>query len=461
MKQVDFGSGKISHCILTTAMPLLLAQVLNLLYNIVDRIYIARIADVGTAALGAVGIFFPMVSIISAFASLYGGGGSPLFAIERGKKDDEAASLIMRLSFFMIVVTSVILMAVCLVFAPQILRLLGASDAAMVYVLPYMRIYMCGTFFAMVAVGMNPFINAQGYPKMGMLTVLIGAAANIILDPLFIFVFGMGVKGAAIATVISQCISAVFVLVFLCTKAQLRLKMPRMAEIKGSLRTIGRIVSLGMASFVMLVSNSLVTICCNQMLGRLGGDLYISVMTIMSSIRQIIELPLTSFSDGTSPLISYNYGAGRMDRVRQSVAWLFGLGMLYAVLMWAAVMAFPGLFVSIFSTDAELLADAAPAARIYFAAFFFMVFQHTGQTTFKALGRNRQAIFFSVFRKIIIVIPLTLLLPTVFGMGTAGVFAAEPVSNVIGGMACFLTMLLTVGKEFLPRKGAVRPENHG
>ena len=446
MKQVDFGNGKISHCILVTAMPLLLAQVLNLLYNIVDRIYIARIPEVGTTALGAVGIFFPMVSVISAFAGLYGGGGSPLFAIERGKEDDEKAQLIMKLSFFMITVTAAVLMIVGIAGAPVILRLLGASETAMPYVLPYMRIYMCGTFFSMCAVGLNPFINAQGYPKMGMMTVMIGALANIILDPVFIFVLNLGVRGAATATLISQALSAVFVLFFLFRKAQIHLSFPSLGLVRDSVQTIARIVSLGLASFIMQISNSFVTVVCNQMLGRLGGDLYISVMTIMSSIRQIVELPILAFADGASPLMSYNYGARAYSRVRQASWWLFGFAMGYALLIWALIMIFPGAFVSIFSSDPVLMADAVPAARIQFAAFFFMVFQYAGQTTFKALGRNRQAIFFSLFRKVIIVIPLAILLPTLFGLGTNGVFAAEPVSNVIGGLACYITMRMTVWK---------------
>ena len=447
MKQVDFKNGKITHCIFSAAVPLMAAQILNLLYNIVDRIYIARIPEIGTTALGAVGIFFPMISVISAFASLYGGGGAPLFSIERGKGKDEEAVKIMRLSYGLIVITSVIIMIVCQLAAERILRLLGASDTAMLYALPYMRIYLIGTFFSMIAIGMNPFINAQGFPKMGMLTVGIGAAANIILDPVFIFALGLGVRGAAMATVLSQSFSAAFVLFFLYRKAQLRLFFPAFSEIRSSLRTISRIVSLGLSSFVMLISNSLVTICCNHMLGALGGDLYISVMTIMGSIRQITELPIASFADGTSPLVSYNYGAGAYERVRQAIRVFFTAAMAYSLLIWAAIMYAPGFFVSIFSSDPELLSDAVPAARIQFAAFFFMVFQYTGQTTFKALGKNRQAIFFSIFRKVIIVIPLTILLPTVFHLGTDGVFAAEPVSNVIGGLACFITMELTVGRK--------------
>ena len=440
MKRIDFENGTVTGNIIGAALPMLVAQILNLLYNIVDRIYIARIPEVGTAALGAVGLCFPLIVIISAFANLFGSGGAPLFSIFRGKKEEQQAIHIMNTSFSMLCFSAVILMVIGLTFAHPLLTLFGASKAALTYAVPYMMIYL-------IAVGMNPFINAQGYSVIGMSSVAIGAVANLLLDPLFIFALGFGVCGAAIATVISQCLSAVFVLIFLTKKAELKVRFLRRNELSQSLNYAKNIISLGTAGFIMQLTNSLVTICCNNVLSVTGGDIYISVMTIVSSVRQLVETPIYAINEGTSPILSYNYGAGRPSRVRKAGIVMGIMIFGYTAVMWSLIILAPGALIQVFSSDAILIQDSIPALKQYFAAFIFMDLQYIGQTVFKSLNKKKQAIFFSLLRKVFIVVPLTYLMPYAMHMGTDGVFLAEPVSNVIGGSLCFITMLCTVLPE--------------
>ena len=447
MKRIDFENGTVTGNIIGAALPMLVAQILNLLYNIVDRIYIARIPEVGTAALGAVGLCFPLIVIISAFANLFGSGGAPLFSIFRGKKEEQQAIHIMNTSFSMLCFSAVILMVIGLTFAHPLLTLFGASKAALTYAVPYMMIYLIGTLPSMIAVGMNPFINAQGYSVIGMSSVAIGAVANLLLDPLFIFALGFGVCGAAIATVISQCLSAVFVLIFLTKKAELKVRFLRRNELSQSLNYAKNIISLGTAGFIMQLTNSLVTICCNNVLSVTGGDIYISVMTIVSSVRQLVETPIYAINEGTSPILSYNYGAGRPSRVRKAGIVMGIMIFGYTAVMWSLIILAPGALIQVFSSDATLIQDSIPALKQYFAAFIFMDLQYIGQTVFKSLNKKKQAIFFSLLRKVFIVVPLTYLMPYAMHMGTDGVFLAEPVSNVIGGSLCFITMLCTVLPE--------------
>ena len=429
------------------------AQILNLLYNIVDRIYIARIPRIGTAALGAVGLCFPIVILITAFTNMFGSGGAPLFSISRGAGNRKEASMIQNTAFFMLLVTAGVLTVLGEFIGSPVLRVFGASDQAMVHALPYLRIYLLGTIFSMIATGMNPFINAQGYSTIGMTTVMIGAVANIILDPVMIFVLGLGVEGAAIATILSQALSAAFVLRFLLgKKVDYRLRLLRADEIRSCGPRARRIIGLGMAAFIMQLTNSLVSISCNNVLAHVGGDLYVSIMTIINSARQMLETPLLSITEGTSPIISFNYGAGRYKDVKKAGAIMFLLSLFYAGGVWILIRLFPAFVIGIFSSDAGLMETALPSFNLYFSTFIFMVFQHCGQIVFKSLGKKNHAIFFSLFRKGLIVVPLTYLLPYAFHMGTAGVFAAEPVSNVLGGMACFITMLLVVLPELNGRK---------
>lgn len=452
MKQIDFENGTITGNIINAAVPMLVAQVLSLLYNIVDRIYIARIPDIGSTALGAVGLCFPVIIIITAFSNLFGGGGAPLFAIQRGMGHDRKAGRIMNTSYTMLCGCAVLLMGLGLLFARPLLVLFGASESALVYACPYMMIYLLGTFPSMAATGLNPFINAQGYATTGMLSVTIGAVANLILDPIFIFALHLGIKGAAIATVISQCLSAGFVLYFLMTKAEIRIRLLHRKELPTSLQYAKNIVSLGTSGFVMQLTNSLVSICCNNVLSHTGGDLYVSVMTIISSVRQMVETPILAITEGSSPIISYNYGARRPDRVIRAAVTMGIMALVYSVLMWGLILTEPRFLIHIFSSDQELWKDAVPAMKLYFAAFIFMLLQYTGQTIFKSLNKKKQAIFFSLLRKVIIVVPLTYLLPYTFHLGTNGVFLAEPVSNVIGGTLCFVVMLATVLPELRQMK---------
>ena len=426
MKRIDFENGTVTGNILGAALPMLVAQILNLLYNIVDRIYIARIPGCGTAALGAVGLCFPLIVILSAFANLFGSGGAPLFSIYRGKKETERANRIMNTSFTMVCVSATFLMTIGLVFARPLLVLFGASADALVYAYPYMMLYLIGTLPSMIAVGMNPFINAQGYSLVGMCSVAIGAAANLLLGS--------------------------FVLLFLTKRAELRVRFLRKTEFSQCSGYAKNIVSLGTSGFVMQLTNSLVTICCNNVLSVTGGDIYISVMTIISSVRQLVETPIYALTEGTSPILSYNYGARRPSRVKNSGIVMALMVFGYTAIMWSLIILAPGMLIRIFSSDSVLVADAIPALKQYFAAFIFMDLQYIGQTTFKSLNKKKQAIFFSLLRKVFIVVPLTYLMPYTLHMGTAGVFLAEPVSNVIGGSFCFITMLCTVLPE-LKRMG--------
>lgn len=426
---------------------MLVAQILNLLYNIVDRIYIARIPNIGTAALGAVGLCFPLIVVITAFSNLFGSGGAPLFSIYRGKGEPQRAANVMNTSFTMVCVCAVVLMAVGFIFARPLLVLFGASTDALVYAYPYLMIYLIGTLPSMIATGMNPFINAQGYSTIGMTSVAVGAVANLLLDPLFIFVLGFGVQGAAIATVISQALSAVFVFVFLTRKSELKVRFLKKKEFSECIGYAKNIVSLGTAGFIMQLTNSLVSICCNNILSDVGGDIYISVMTIVSSVRQLVETPIYAMNEGTSPILSYNYGACRPARVRKAMAVMSTMILGYTAVMWSIIILFPNVLIGIFSSDAALMQDAVPALNQYFAAFICMDFQYIGQTVFKSLNKKKQAIFFSLLRKAFIVVPLTYMMPYMFHMGTAGVFLAEPVSNVIGGTLCLVVMLCTVLPE--------------
>ncbi|WP_305204642.1 MATE family efflux transporter [Dubosiella newyorkensis] len=447
MKQIDYGTGSISKNIMRAAGPMIAAQVLSLLYNVVDRMYIGRIEGVGMQALAGVGLCFPLISLINAFANLYASGGASLCAIESGRKNHQKAENYINTSFALIVITAILLSVFGFVFCEKILYAFGASQTTILYALPYMQIYIIGTLFSMISLGLNPFINAQGYPTIGMVTILIGAILNIVLDPIFIFSFHLGIQGAAIASVLAQIVSAIFVLRFLTSKkAEYRLRFFSLgvAEFWDCTKNI---VSLGMAGFVMQCTNSLVQIISNNVLNQYGGDLYISIMTIVNSVRQILDTIIFGLADGTSPILSYNYGARYYKRVKKTIWALTAIACLYTSVVWILILAFPALFIQLFNQEPQLIELCIPALRLYFFAFFFQALQYAGQTTFKALNKRNQAIFFSLFRKVIIVIPLTLWLPNLFNMGAIGVFAAEPISNFVGGSICFITMLVTVFPE--------------
>ena len=447
----DFSQGSIARNILNLAVPMILAQLINVLYSVVDRIYIGHIPHVSADALTGVGLALPVITIITAFANLFGMGGAPLCSIARGGHEEKRAEDVMGNSFTMLLGTGTILMVLCLVFREPLLYLFGASDVTYQYADQYITIYLWGTLFVMTSLGMNNFINAQGFGKMGMLTVLLGAVLNIILDPVLIFGLGMGVRGAAVATVISQGASALWVFRFLTgKKAILRLKKRSMRPQKSIVKEI---TLLGTSGFVMSVTNGLVQIVCNAVLSRHGGDLYVGIMTVINSVREIINMPLTGLTSGAQPVISYNYGAGCYKRVKDAVRFMSICGILFSLVVWAVIFFEPRFFMHLFTRESELIQNGIPAMRIYFCGIFMMALQFAGQSTYVALNRPKQAVFFSLFRKVIIVVPLTIFLPMIGGLGTDGVFLAEPVSNVIGGTACFVTMLLTVWPKLGEKEG--------
>ena len=444
--QHDFSEGKVSRQIISQAVPLTLAQIVNLMYNIVDRIYLGHLSETDSMALTGVGLIFPIVSLIAAFTSLFGTGGAPLFAIARGAGREERASRLLGHVTSRLTLCSVLLMAVSYLFRRPILFAFGASEASYVYASAYLSIYLIGTPFAMLSTGLNGFINAQGFPRVGMLTTVIGAVINLVLDPLFIFVFGMGVRGAAIATVIGQAVSCLWVLRFLTgKKALIPIRRDHLPVRWGMFKEI---VALGIVGFIMQATNALTQVACNTTLQRYGGDLYVSVMTVLNSVREIFSMPIHGITSGAQPVLGYNYGAKKPARVREGIRFTTVIGTLYTLLAWLLVIWQSRFLVSIFASDAALLEAGPPALRLYFFGFVFQAFQMCGQTVFQSLGDAKHAVFFSLLRKVVIVTPLTFLLPAL-GLGVNGVFIAEPVSNFLGGMACFVTMYLTVYKKKL------------
>ena len=452
--QTDFSTGSVQRNIVEVAVPMIAAQLLNLTYNIVDRIYIGRIAGDGTLALTGVGLCFPLITLITAFSLLYGNGGAPLCAIERGKGNEKEAQMLMGNTFAMLVLTGIVLMVLGLFFYRPVLYAFGASDVTFPYAQEYIRIYLLGTVFVMIVLGMNNFLSAQGFGNMSMLTVLIGAVLNIILDPIFIFVLHQGVRGAAIATIISQGCSAVWVLRFLTSsKAQLSLTRESM---RLQWQRIRKIVSLGMSGFIMAFTNGLVQVACNSTLQSFGGDLYVGVMTILNSVREIFTMPVQGLTNGASPVMSFNYGEKAYGKVKAGIRFTTIACIVYTFAAWLVVKLFPEIFIRIFNGDAALVEASTPALHIYFFGFCFMALQFSGQSVFVALGKAKKATFFSLFRKAVIVVPLTLWLPHVGNLGVLGVYWAEPISNLIGGSACFITMLATVLPELKDSKKIAR-----
>ena len=453
----DFSTGSVKKRIIAQAVPLTLAQAVQLLYNIVDRIYIGHLPDVGQLALTGLGITFPLIVLIAAFTQLVGVGGTPLFSIARGKKDEKEAEAILGNAFAMLVAAAAGCFIVGYFFRKPILFAFGASEESYFFADQYLKIYIWGTAFSMISTGLNGYINAQGFPKVGMATTLIGAVVNIILDPIFIFMLDMGVEGAALATVISQGISCAWVLFFLTgKKAILRI---RRSTVRISLERSKRIMTLGITGFVMQGTNSLVSIVCNnqlQIFGETmmvgGGDLYVGVMTVLNSVRELLSLPVGGIASGGQPVIGYNYGAGEYKRVKEGIRFITLLAGGYTLISWIVVMLIPRVMIGMFTDDLHTIDVGARMLTIYFFGFIFMSLQFAGQCTFQGLGLAKKAVFFAIFRKIVIIVPLTLLLPRM-GFGVEGVFMAEPVSNIVGGLVCFTTMWLTVYKRLdAPKK---------
>jgi len=440
----DFSQGKVWRNIISQSIPLILAQLVQILYNVVDRVYIGHLPGENNIVLTGVGLAFPLITLVSAFTCLIGVGGSTLFAITRGAKDEERAEKIMGNTFSMLLICSVILLVVCYMFRRPILYLFGASEESYIFADAYLKVYLIGTPFSMITSGMNGFINGQGFPKVGMLTTVIGAFLNLFLDPIFIFGLDMGVSGAALATIISQMVSALWVLKFLTgKKAILHIKRKNLMIMHGLAKEI---ITLGIPTFIMQGTNCLVQVVCNVTLQNWGGDLYVGVMTILNSVREILTLPVMGITNGSQPVLGYNYGAKQYKRVKEGIRFMVSVGIGYTVLAWIFVMLCPKLLITIFSDDSALLEPGIRSLYIYFFGFFCMAFQFAGQSVFQALGKAKKAIFFSLFRKAFIVVPLTWVLPYI-GFGVDGVFLAEPISNAIGGLTCFWTMWFTLYRK--------------
>ena len=450
VKKNDFSKGSIAKNILSLAIPLTLAQLTVVLYNVVDRAFIGHIDAIGRDAFTGIGLVMPITYIINAFANLCGTGGAPLCSIARGKGDDRHAQRIMGVAFTFLLLTGGVLTLVFYLFHEPILYLAGGSPDTVFHAKSYLLIYLAGTIPVMITLGMNPYINAQGFGKTGMMTTLLGAVINLILDPVFIFVLGMGVQGAALATVIAQSCSAVWVLIFLTGRtAILRLTRESLGLDAGILK---RVCGLGLTGFTFSVTNSLVQALGNAQLQSYGsltgsGDLYVAAMTAITSVREIVFQPIRGLTQGAQPVIGYNYGAGQYSRVRESVRFLTKACLAYNIAIWLALLAFPQVFILLFNDDPGLLEIGVKTMRVYYGAYVMMSFQTIGQNTFVALGRAKNAVFFSLLRKVILVVPLMLVLPRLWGLGPYGVFASEPVSDVIGGLSCFTTMMLTVWRE--------------
>ena len=450
-RQNDFSKGSMARNVVTMAIPMTMAQLVNILYSVVDRMYLGHIPGSGQLELAGLGLSLPIISIIMGFANLCGMGGGPLCSIHRGRGEDKEAERVLGNSFVLLVIFGVGIPLLFLPFREPLLYFFGASNATYPYAQEYITIYLLGTPFVMVGLGLNPFINAQGFARRGMMTVLLGALVNIVLDPVLIFGFDLGIRGAAWATVIAQAVSAAWVLKFLTgRKAILRLRTDCMPLAWPRVR---RILGLGLSGFFVNLTNSLVQVVCNKTLFFYGGDLYVSVMTVINSIREVTFMGVQGITNGAQPVLGYNYGAECYQRVRQGIRFTVAATVGYAALIWAAAMLVPGVLIRIFNDGPELLAAGIPAMRIYFCMFVVMSLQMVSQAIYVALGRSKSAIFFSLLRKAIINAPLTVLLA--IPLGTTGVFVAEAISQLIGGLASSLTMYFTADRPMsrLPDRG--------
>lgn len=441
-KEQRMATEKIGKLMLNMAVPSIIAQVINILYSVVDRIYIGHIKGVGMEALTGVGVTFPIITLISAFSAFVGAGGAPIAAIWLGKGDRKRAEKILGNGVSLLVFFTVILLAFFYAFERPLLYMFGASDATIDYAANYISIYLAGTIFVELALGLNAFIISQGRSRTAMTAVLIGAATNIILDPVFIFKFGMGVEGAATATVISQALSAAWTVGFLVSKkSTLTIKVKAM---KPDFPVIGSIMALGISPFIMRATESLISIVLNSGLQRYGGDIYVGSLTIMQSVMQMYAAPLGGFTQGVQPIISYNFGAGNFDRVKKLYRSMIAVCFLFAASATVLVMIFPGFFASMFTSDTELIALVADKMPLFMCGMLIFGLQQGIQPTFLALGQAKISLFIAVFRKVILLIPLALLLPLKFGV--MGIYYAEPVSDVLSALTAVCLFLCNIRK---------------
>ena len=437
----DFlGTEPVGKLLLKLALPTVAAQIINMLYNIVDRIYIGHIKDVGALALTGVGVCMPLIMIVAAFAALISNGGAPRATIFMGKGVKESAEKTLGNCFSLQIVISILLTTILLVFNRQFLMAFGASENTIEYGVSYMNIYAVGTIFVQLTLGMNAFITAQGFAKTGMLSVLIGAVSNIILDPIFIFGFNLGVKGAALATVIAQALSCIWVLCFLFgKKTQLKIKRGYM---NWERKIILPSLALGLAVFIMQASESVISVCFNSSLLKYGGDIAVGAMTILTSVMQFAMLPLQGLGQGAQPIISYNYGAKNKKRVKSAYKLLLQASFGYAVLLWGLVMLFPQMFAKMFTSDAALLNFTSTALRVYMGVLFIFGVQMACQMTFNSLGNAKASILVAVMRKFILLIPLIYIMPHIFTADkTIAVYMAEPIADIL---AVTFTVILFV-----------------
>ena len=442
-KDNRLGTENITRLMISLAIPSVLAQIVNVLYNIVDRIYIGRIPGVGAVALTGVGVTFPIITIISAFSGFASGGGAPLAAIALGQGKRDRAERILGNCVSMLLFFTVILMAFFFVFQKPLLYVFGASDNTIGYSSIYISIYLLGTVFVELAVGLNTFISAQGQARTAMFSVLIGAVVNIVLDPIFIFVFHMGVAGAAVATIISQALSAAWVLRFLCSeKSGIRLKK---AGMKPDFFLIGQIMALGVSPFVMSATESAITIVMNHGLQVYGGDLYVGSMTILQSVLQLVFVPINGFTNGVQPIISYNFGAGKFDRVKMTIKRMISITFLAAFVYVVFAMLRPGLFARLFTTDEDLIALVKKVLPVYIAGMSVFGIQSGVQSSFLGLGQAKISLCIALLRKVILLIPLALILPRFFGV--MGVYYAEPVADILSVLTASTLFLLNIRKS--------------
>ena len=423
------GSEPIGNLLLKLAIPTVVAQLVNMLYNIVDRIYIGHIPEIGSLALTGVGVCMPIIMINSAFATLIGSGGAPKASIYMGKKDNTSAESILGGCFTLQICISLILTIILLIFSKNLLLMFGASENTIGYACDYMSIYACGTLFVHLTLGMGAFITAQGFAKEGMVTVLIGAVTNIVLDPIFIFGLNMGVKGAALATIISQFLSCIWVLKFLTgKKTMLRIKKEHL-RINGKL--VFPCVALGFSTFIMQSSESVISVCFNSSLLKYGGDIAVGAMTILTSVMQFAMLPMQGVAQGSQPIISYNYGAGNTLRVKHTFRLLLTTCLCYSFAIWAAIMLFPQFFAKIFTPDTALISFSATALRIYCAVLCIFGIQVASQMTFVSIGNAPCSIIVAIVRKFVLLLPLIYVIPHFVADKTMGVYLAEPIADVI------------------------------
>ena len=435
----DMGTGSIKKLMVQMAVPAVVGQVINLLYNIVDRIYIGHIPGIGGTALTGVGLFAPILMLITAFAMLAGAGGAPRAAIAMGKQDNATAEKIVANCFTVLLILSAVLTLGFYLGLPQLVRLFGGSDSTLPYAVEYGRIYVLGSVFVLIVMGMNPFITTQGFSKISMLTTVIGAVINIVLDPIFIFVFHLGVRGAALATVLSQAVSALWILKFLTGKSTiLRLKVSNMGLQKNIILPC---LALGVSSFIMLSTESILSVSFTSSLSRYGGDVAVGAMTVLTSINQLVTMPLTGVCQGGQPIISYNYGAGKLNRVKEAFLCQFTACVGYTTTFWLAVLLLPNVFAGIFTSDQALVDYTAWALRIFLACGFSVGIQVSCQQTFMALGQAKITMFMACLRKLILLIPLIFLLPNFFANKAFAVFLAEPVSDLTAAAITFITFI--------------------